>query len=488
MSKITNETTPKIDPQLELHLQQLGLKSISEYKEWCTRNGFSKKLHKSFRQRRREIMHQQRERAIEQMNLRRRVDRTPAEAIERAFRNKGQSRHPDQIINTALKFAFEACQCQRERRVLKKLFLELHDKVNFLYYTEDSTRRAIWRDNPYLMCLVRLARYERNWIRPIGSLKLWGKDIAQHFLTLINHLFMTWPIPKFMYQVWFIDDYLNELPRKWFVYLSRGRNIFHAQIAPHYTRKMVAHFLDAPQKSSIKQAMLWGRVRGLGGSEALAKAISSSDIIDNHRNIEFWSNVIKWLIRYESEVVLRVNSIIEYIYDQKFYRRYEYIDGNWTHIDPPAPNLTMKDRKPAAIFRQIEEWHFQACRNCTNPVWNKSGIDDFAYKEELDENNLFRQWRVRELVTIVELLQEASQMRNCVASYANDCSTYGSSIWSLTSEQESSCKNELTIQVVNENREIVQAKAFSNQRPSKRQRSILRKWAEQANLKISRYV
>lgn len=42
------------DPDLELHLRALGLESIVEYQDWCSRNGYSVRVNKTWRERCRE--------------------------------------------------------------------------------------------------------------------------------------------------------------------------------------------------------------------------------------------------------------------------------------------------------------------------------------------------------------------------------------------------------------------------------------------------
>jgi hypothetical protein len=79
-------------------------------------------------------------------------------------------------------------------------------------------------------------------------------------------------------------------------------------------------------------------------------------------------------------------------------------------------------------------------------------------------------------------------MKHCVASYATPCTRGASSIWTLELETEEGRTKLLTIEVNNVARLICQVRGKANRMPNDRERSILRRWATQAGLKLAHHV
>ena len=107
-------------------------------------------------------------------------------------------------------------------------------------------------------------------------------------------------------------------------------------------------------------------------------------------------------------------------------------------------------------------------------------IGDWDY---LDERRAWNPsaWHFRELLDDNQLLEEGRTMRHCVGSYASECASGYTTIWSLTrSDYEHQCRRELTIEVNPKNRRIVQAKGIRNSRPTVEARRITLLWAKSA--------
>ena len=94
-----------------------------------------------------------------------------------------------------------------------------------------------------------------------------------------------------------------------------------------------------------------------------------------------------------------------------------------------------------------------------------------------------RTWRIAELRTSEDLRQEGIAMRHCVATYAAKCAYGGSSIWSMTVEEEAGCQRRaVTIEVNVKRREVCQVKGLANRRPKPRFVEVLRRWVEEQGL------
>jgi len=89
-------------------------------------------------------------------------------------------------------------------------------------------------------------------------------------------------------------------------------------------------------------------------------------------------------------------------------------------------------------------------------------------------------------------------MHNCVVSYASDCAQGRCSIWSLklASSRDGVRRHVLTIEVDTARRQIVQVKGPCNRQPDGKRAGprllaameMLRRWADQQNLTINRYL
>ncbi len=70
-------------------------------------------------------------------------------------------------------------------------------------------------------------------------------------------------------------------------------------------------------------------------------------------------------------------------------------------------------------------------------------------------------------------------MSHCVGSYAGSCASGRVSIWSLRLADASGQETRLlTLEVLNQDRQVVQARQKFNRMPGPKELSVLRRWAE----------
>jgi hypothetical protein len=152
----------------------------------------------------------------------------------------------------------------------------------------------------------------------------------------------------------------------------------------------------------------------------------------------------------------------------------------------PQPNLSMKGRTVETLLRQMRQWHRQLAREtkaAASPAcWLPSGIAGYERVEGTPPKQ--RLFRVVELVTSDDLRKEGAAMRHCVASYAHSCVERRCAIFSLREEDGSAGPplRRLTIEVIIQNRRIVQARGRFNALPDGVDQRILRAWATTAGL------
>ena len=148
----------------------------------------------------------------------------------------------------------------------------------------------------------------------------------------------------------------------------------------------------------------------------------------------------------------------------------------------------MKGRTPESLLRAVSGWHrdLAEMRSAATAAatWGPSGFAPFAHEEGEDDGR--RAYEVAELLTAQELLEEGRVMNHCVASYANDCASGRSSIWSLRKRIESGRVVRLaTVEVRREDGTIVQVRKRSNKLATRRELSVLGRWGDAGGPKLA---
>jgi hypothetical protein len=256
---------------------------------------------------------------------------------------------------------------------------------------------------------------------------------------------------------------------------------------------MMAHyFMLAPDHFTVEAALRWGQVRGIGGSEELARAVSATQLGRSFENEDFWKTVIQFFVNEPTLDPVHVGPIVDYLNVQKFVPQEDFLEeGELGHPGPPQPNLTMKGRTKRSLLRQVEVWH-KSLRHRPKVVpvhWKRSGIGElhFIEKDGRDQEPP-RTWTIQELVSSGELYREGLAMQHCVASYVRACAGRTSSIWSMRIENEVRRHRVMTIEVDLKNTTICQARRLRNTRPTGKAREMLERWARQERLSIAWYL
>ena len=232
-------------------------------------------------------------------------------------------------------------------------------------------------------------------------------------------------------------------------------------------------FLQAPDHFSVEQALRWGQVRGLGGSERLAETVVATRLGRSFESEEFWSTVVLFLVNHPELDRAQIDPIIEYLYDQRFVPRTSFDDVGGEGVErPPLPDLSMKGRTARALWRQVVEWRRELGARSNRPVlyWPRSGIGEFRLREPGPGGRGDRVWTIRELLNSRELRTEGGAMHHCVGGYANRCMRRLSTIWSMTVEDHKGRRRVLTIEVDPSTREVVQARRCCNAAPNPKDR------------------
>src|SRR3954454_13148956 len=195
----------------------------------------------------------------------------------------------------------------------------------------------------------------------------------------------------------------NNVPAlKWYKHLGLGRNIRTARVPIRLTRAMAHLFNQAPHHYGAVGALRWALVRGLGGGEALARAVVGTRLGKVLENEDFWESVLRFFINRPSLGLAQVGPVVDFLQHQKSeWKEGVSPQGVFGKQPPPHPDLAIKCRTAASVLRQVEEWHRQLGREMNHPSlsWPHSPFKDFRLVEGSEASGDLRLWTITELLT-----------------------------------------------------------------------------------------
>ena len=473
------------------HLENLGLKSVGDYQRWCAENGFSRRTQKNARERRDELAckkraHQANFATVDDPLIgksRRMVDelillgewtnrpchdekqRCLADAVNMIRQRSTDELFPVRLSN--FRELYDVCKAKRAR------ILDDYRRIQVDDLQMGST---------YMDAIALMACYHECWIREPRKWKVGSKSPNRVLNSLINHLFVRHRIPAFLYKVWLqrgaehADDNLRI-----FVHIADGHSVRTAGVGMPYSKRMSHFFMQAPSELSVRQAIRWGQIQAMDLSEAVANAIVATQLGTDFSNLEFWNTFFQWLVKHPMLSAYEVGPIVDFIRYQKFGN---HANAPYPTAVPPHPNFSMKGRTPQSMLRAVERWHgrLASYRLRVPPVrWARSTISEFELEEGVSRKRI---WTIHELNTSQALHNEGQLLNHCVATYGRSCSLGHTSIWSLQLHTDEMSERLLTVEVRPGSKTICQARGKCNRMPRANELRILRRWAEQAGLRL----
>jgi hypothetical protein len=336
---------------------------------------------------------------------------------------------------------------------------------------------------PYFVGVLELIRDQPAWIRPLDSWKPRSHNADRQFRSLARHLLADYEVPAFMDKAWLTG---NRRHQEWFKYIGSGKNIRTAHELPAPLTKMMAHhFLSCPEHYSILSAFRWGQALALGADRQMAEAIIQTRLSETFIENEFWLSVIGFFARNPMLDTAHIGPIVDYIWNQKYEEVLEFVErGVVGRRGPAQPNFSMKGRTVTALLEQVDRWHHGLGKRKAGVdlSWAKSAVADFEFIEGSAEHKNMRIWKIRELLSSAELIDEGRKMRHCVATYAMSCQRGDCGIWSMTVQTKEGIERVLTIEVRLATTTIRQVRGRCNRFPDSKEREIIHRWASKAGL------
>lgn len=480
-----------LKPTMVKHLRALGLATVEDYLTWCRRRGLDPSLDKSPYERAEELEVPRREaaraREVE------RIHRNPRRFIERACAGEIT---PKDINRPGWREVCTAIAKSKPRSGNRKSLCD------FLVFVEEHS--SILRETArfgrltlnYVDGVIALHDRKAQWIRELKDWRSGSRHPESQFSSLARHLLARYPVPQFLDGAWMRPDKIAERYRDWFVHIGSGENLRTADTLYPMAKKQVHHFLGAPDRSSIEDALLWGEIHALGGDRRLTEAILATrlgnHVESNEKKRAFWASVFRFFIDHPMLNRRHVGPIIDYLNFHKYQRRRVVVGRGRTEVrPPPQPNLSMNRRTPEGLLRQVDQWHgtLRTARLATNLYFPASGFSGLTLETgPTHSSGRKAQWRIRELLSGAELFEEGRRMQHCVVTYAYSCARGDCSIWTLERRHvDGGVEKHLTLEL-DRNGVLVEARGRQNRRPTDREMVALDAWVRAARLKMGRYV
>jgi PcfJ-like protein len=335
----------------------------------------------------------------------------------------------------------------------------------------------------FARALLALSAHAGRWVRGPEGWEPRSHNAYRQFHALVRHLTARYDVPTFLNTAWLEGlTPTGVVHQRWFLHVAQGQNIRTADGLTVPLSKRQAHlYLQAPDDFDVLGAFRWAQVLDLGGDERLVRSVLSTRIATDFKHDEFWVTVLRWLVAHPMLDGVHHGPMIDYLHERRFVGSVPNPDAaipGQPLLAPQQPNLTMKGRDPETLLRSVAEWHRSLGRQKSGKVvyWEPSGITAFRHEEGKDDSR--KVYTITELLCSRDLNAEGRAMSHCVGTYADSCASGRVSIWSLKlSDALGQVTRLLTLEVSNQNRQVVQARQRYNKLPSPKELSILHRWA-----------
>jgi len=493
--RVIKKEPTALRPAMARHIKALGLADAPAYLRWCAGAGFEASLEKSTDQRAEELERVQAR--AEAAAARARLQGNPRTLIEKACRGEIVEAQVDRPQWRAIVGAITRSDSQTQaRRSLEAPLLHLERVAKPLVF--DQAENAPQPTSAlYLGGVIRLHQRRAQWRRDPLAWRPESHNSYRQFGALARYLLADYDTPGFLDSAWLRHD--QETYRDWFIHIGQGGNMRDAATPYPFTKMIAHHFVNAPDDMTIEGAMMLADIQALGGGRRLASALMATrlgqSVERDPARRAFWLSVYRFFIANPMLALRHAGPIVDILAAQKFEPQRVMVGPGEVQIrPPPQPNLVMTRRTPQALLRQVEAWHgeLRILRANDKRFWMSSGLKPFSVRTgPADRPEDQWHWRIRELLSGQELIEEGKRLRHCVSSYADSCSRAACSIWTLErrSGGDPSQRGEklLTLEV-DARRQLVQARGLQNRLPTAQEKNVVTAWMREAGIARGPYL
>ncbi len=296
-------------------------------------------------------------------------------------------------------------------------------------------------------------------------------NLDKQLYGLIDHLFVEYPVPLFLYAVCF-DPRAESQHKQWFITLAQGGS-FPKAVKGVMTSREACVFLSAPADRTIHENVWWARLKVAGVPEARIGALIDRVFV-RHAAEDTDGRLAEAIQFYAREGHTLTRSSFDEVTDFVAYKLRN------------ERQFRLKGRTAASMVKLTDEWHLlmQRAKLGKHIQWAGLRVADWTYEDKAEV------WDVFELKDNKELVNEGRKQKHCVYSYVPRCMEGRSFIFSLRACRKLAADytedgkpiwsrefetRRVTIEV-SPSRCIVQVRGPLNRPPSGEEQQILRRW------------
>lgn len=296
-------------------------------------------------------------------------------------------------------------------------------------------------------------------------------NLDKQLTGLINHLFVQYPVPLFLYQVFF-DPRADLMHKKWFMTLAQGRS-FPKAVKGVMTSMEACAFLSAPSSRRIHENVWWAKLKVAGIPDATSGALIDR-VFTSYAAQDKDGRLAETIQFYARHGHALSRASFDEVTDFVAYKLRN------------DPQFRLKGRTASSMVKLTSEWHLlmQRAKLGTHIQWAGLRVADWSYEDKAEV------WEVIELRDNKELVNEGRKQKHCVYSYVQSCVAGRSFIFSLRACRKLAADytedgkpiwsrefetRRVTIEL-NSSRGIVQVRGPLNRPPSGEEQQVLRRW------------
>jgi len=267
--------------------------------------------------------------------------------------------------------------------------------------------------------------------------------------------------------------------------LGRGESLYRMvqakRIAVPLTRKMCHIFMTLRGEYTFAQAIYAAQCQAFELSQPTMITLLQSRLFESisgdgayETRLQEW---IHWLSQNAMIPLQQIPNLCDYVRDRILRDR----------------DFNVFGRTAQALIELMEAWHRdlykdQDARAKSKGVerYERSGFAGMEWTQECETRQGYayeREWEMREVLTYADLRAEGTELKHCVISYSYYIVEGKTSIWSLRSKDMiEGDKRQLTIEVRNQSKQIVQVRGSCNRLATHSERKLVNEWAARNNL------